>query len=174
MSTDSSAKHGPIDDKCHPHRDLENDFRAGCLLLLGIECEKTYDYETAAHFYHLGIECGPTEIETRYFLHNNLGYCLNRIRLYDEAERMCLAAIGIDPRRYNAYKNLGLALQGQGIYSEAAALFLKAASLYPPDPRSIEHLEEILADHREEVGREIPDIAEHLAAAIHARIKLMQ
>jgi tetratricopeptide (TPR) repeat protein len=128
MSQAYSANKDPVEDRL-----ARQEKRAECILLLGVECEKADDHEAAARLYRLGIEFGLTEIGTRYFLHNNLGYCLNRLRLYDEAERMCLAAIGIDPRRYNAYKNLGLALQGQGIYSEAAALFLKAASLYPPD-----------------------------------------
>jgi hypothetical protein len=35
-------------------------------------------------------------------------------------------------------------------------------------------LEEILANHQDEVEREIPDVAEHLAAAIDARKKMMQ
>ena len=169
MSQDSSANKRPIEYKL-----ARREKRAECFLLLGVECENADDHETAAKLYRLGIECGPTEIGTRYFLHNNLGYCLNRLRLHDEAERMCLTAIGVDPRRYNAYKNLGLALKGQGKYSEAAALFLKAASLYPPDPRSIGHLVEILASHREEVEREIPGIADHLAVAIDVRQKQMQ
>lgn len=169
MSQAYSANKDPIEDRL-----ARQEKRAEYILLLGVECEKANDHEAAARLYRLGIEFGPTEIGTRYFLHNNLGYRLNRLRLYYEAERMCLAAIGIDPRRYNAYKNLGLALQGQGIYSEAAALFLKAASLYPPDPRSIGHLKEILTSHREEVEREIPGIADHLAVAIDVRQKQMQ
>ena len=169
MSQDSSANKRPIEDRL-----ACQEKRAECFLLLGVGCENADDHETAAKLYRLGIECGPTEIGTRYFLHNNLGYCLNRLRLYDEAERMCLTAIGVDPRRFNAYKNLGLARQGQGRYPEAAALFIKAAFIYPPDPRSIGHLQEILATHREEVEWEIPDIAGHLAAAIDARRKLMQ
>lgn len=87
---------------------------------------------------------------------------------------MCRDAIEIDPGSYNAYKNLGVALQGQRIYPEAAVLFLRAALSYPPDPRSLGHLEDLLSNHREEVEREIPDIADHLAAAVDARQKLMQ
>jgi tetratricopeptide (TPR) repeat protein len=169
MSEDSSAHNGPIMD-----RFARQEKRAECFLLLGVECENTDDHETAAKLYRLGIEFGPTEIGTWYFLHNNLGYCLNRLGLHDEAERMCLTAIRVDPGRFNAYKNLGMARRGQGRYPEAAAQFIKAAFIYPPDLRSIGHLQEILANHREEVEREIPDITGHLAAAIDARQKLMQ
>lgn len=169
MSQDYSANIGPIEDRL-----AHQEKRAACYLLIGVDCEKADDHETAARRYRLGIECGPIEIGTRYFLHNNLGYCLNRLRFHDEAERMCLTAIRVDPRRFNAYKNLGLTRQGQGRYPEAAALFIKAAFIYPPDPRSIGHLQEILANHREEVEREIPDITGNIAAAISVRQKLMQ
>ena len=148
--------------------------RAECFFLLGAESEKSDDHDAAAQFYQGGIECGPKEIRTRYFLHNNFGYCLNKLGRHDEAESACREAIEIDPRRYNAYKNLGIALQGQGEFSEAAALFLEAAFLHPLDPRSLGHLEEILADHREEVEREIPDIAMQIAGAIEARNKMIQ
>jgi len=169
MSQDSSANKRPIEYKL-----ARREKRAECFLLLGVECENADDHETAARLYRLGIECGPTEIGTRYFLHNNLGYCLNRLRLHDEAERMCLTAIGVDPRRFNAYKNLGLTRQGQGRYPEAAVLFLKAAHIFPFDLRSLNHLEEILADHREGVELAIPDIGEHILAVIQARQEMLQ
>ena len=148
--------------------------RAECFLLLGAECEKADDYGAAARFYLQGMECGPRGVNTRYFLHNNLGYSLNRLGVFVEGEKYCRTAIEIDPQRHNSYKNLGLALQGQGIYPEAASCFIRAAFICPTDSRAIGHLEEILANHQEEVEREIPDIAEHLAAVIDARQKLMQ
>jgi tetratricopeptide (TPR) repeat protein len=143
-------------------------------LTTGTVFERMEDYKSAVEHYKAAFYLPKEKDDTWYYLHNNLGYSLNRLGMFAEAEAYCRTAIEIDPRKYNAYKNLGLAMQGQGIYPEAAALFLKAASLYPPDPRSIVHLEEILAIHRGEVEREIPDVAEHLAAAIDARQKLMQ
>jgi len=148
--------------------------RGECFLVLGIEFEKSDDYESAAELYQKGIECGPKESETRYFLHNNLGYCLNQLGRHAEAEGFCRAAIEIEPRRFNAYKNLGVALQGQGTYPEAAASFLQAATAFPIDPRSFVHLEVLLANYREAVEREIPDISERLAAAVEARERLTQ
>ena len=120
------------------------------------------------------MECGPREASTRYFLHNNLGYSMTQLGMFAEGEKYCRTAIEIDPQRHNSYKNLGLALQGQGIYPEAAACLIRAAFICPTDSRAVGHLEEILANHQEEVEREIPDVAEHLAAVIDARNKLMQ
>jgi tetratricopeptide (TPR) repeat protein len=148
--------------------------RAECFLLLGAECEKADDYGAAARFYLQGMECVPRGTSTRYFLHNNLGYSLNQLGVFVEGEKYCRTAIEIDPQRHNSYKNLGLALQGQGIYPEAADCFTRAAFICPTDSRAIGHLEEILANHQDEVEREIPDVAEHLAAAIDARKKMMQ
>ncbi|MBW6503945.1 tetratricopeptide repeat protein [bacterium] len=143
-------------------------------LTSGTVFERMEDYKSAVEHYRAAFELPKEKDETWYFLHNNLGYCLNRIGLFAEAEKYCRTAIEIDPRRYNAYKNLGLAMQGQGKYPAAASLFLNAIVLFPPDPRSFVHLEEILSAHREEVERELPGISEHLAMAVDARKKLMQ
>jgi len=147
---------------------------AECLLLLGVEYEKAEEYDAAAKLYRRGIECGSREDNTRYFLHNNLGFCLNLLGRHSEAESMCRAAIGIDPQKHNAYKNFGVALQGQGKYAEAAACFLRAALMFPPDYRSIAHLQELLSNHREDVEREIPEIDEHIANVVDVREKLIQ
>jgi tetratricopeptide (TPR) repeat protein len=143
-------------------------------LAAGLIFEKMRDYRSAIECYREAFALPREKDRTWYFLHNNLGFCLNQLGQHDEAGKMCRAAIEIDPGSYNAYKNLGVALQGQGIYPGAAVLFLRAAFAFPPDPRSAGHLEELLSNHREEVEREIPDIADHLAAAIDARQKLMQ
>lgn len=148
--------------------------RAECFLLLGIECEKSDDYEGAIDLYRRGIECEPREVRTRYFLHNNLGYCFNQLGRHDDAERMCQAAIEIDPERHNAYKNLGQALEGRREFPEAALLYLCAAFTFPHDPRSVRHLEELLSNHRKEVEEAIPDVARQLAAAIEARQRQIQ
>lgn len=108
------------------------------------------------------------------FLHNNRGFCLNRLGRYRDAEKYCRKAIEINGDRHNAYKNLGVALQAQGKYAEAAASFLRAALMFPPDYRSIEHLEELLANHRKEVETQIPDIEERLGTLIETHQRLMQ
>ena len=57
---------------------------------------------------------------------------------------------------------------------EADVLFLNAAHIFPIYLRSLNHLEEILADHREEVVLAIPEIGEHILAVIQARQEMMQ
>ena len=74
----------------------DHERRAECFLILGPEYEKLDEYEGAIGLYQRGIECKPKEVRTRYFLHNNLGYCFNQLGLRDDAERMCRAAIVID------------------------------------------------------------------------------
>jgi tetratricopeptide (TPR) repeat protein len=148
--------------------------KADCYLKLGQVREAADDYLEALRNYKeaFTLELGRTN--SSYFLHNNLGFCLNQFNRYGEAETFCRKAIEINGDRYNAYKNLGVALQGQGRHGEAAECFLRAAFIFPPDYRPIEHLEDLLANHREEVEREIPDIVENLHAMIGAHQKLIQ
>ncbi|MBW6521840.1 MAG: tetratricopeptide repeat protein [Desulfoarculaceae bacterium] len=148
--------------------------KADCYLKLGQVQEAADDYLGALRSYEEAFTLDSGRNDTSYFLHNNRGFCLNQLGRYDEAETYCRKAIEINGDRYNAYKNLGVALQGQGRYAEAAECFLRAAFIFPPDYRSIEHLEELFANHREEVEREIPDIVEHLEAVIEAHHKLIQ
>jgi len=148
--------------------------KADCYLKLGQVQEAINDYSGALQSYEEAFTLDPGRGDTWYFLHNNLGFCLNQLRRHGEAETYCRGAIEIYGDRYNAYKNLGVALQGQGKYPEAAACFIRAALIFPLDPWSFGHLEELMRDHREEVEREVPDIEEHLAAAIEARHKMMQ
>jgi tetratricopeptide (TPR) repeat protein len=141
--------------------------RAECFLLLGAECEKADDYSAAARFYQQGIECGPKEIRTRYFLHNNLGYCLNHFKRHKEASEHCRTAIAVNPGNFNAYKNLGIALEGLGRYVEAVKCHIKACNIYPQDSRALKHLEILVASHPE-VCRDMPDIIEGIDSCRHA------
>jgi len=150
------------------------DGKASVHLMTGLVFERMRDYSGAVARYMVGLSLHATDGETRYFLNNNLGYCLNQLGRHVEAEGHCLAAIGVDPQRHNAYKNLGVALQGKGSYPEAAASLLKAAYMYPPDSRSLQHLEDLLAKHRQDVERDIPDIAEHIEGAVEAHRRLFQ
>jgi len=138
--------------------------RAGCFLLLGAECEKVDDYGSAAQLYQRGIKCKSKEIGTRYFLNNNLGYCLIASGDYESAEKMCLEAIHILPDRHNAHKNLGLALKGQGKYIKAAMSLMKSAFLNPMDTRALMELEILVDEHGEKL-QEIQDLYELIASA---------
>ncbi len=137
--------------------------KAFCLLSIGQVKEQQEDYESALSWYRKGLSMTPgSDREIRYFLHNNLGYCLNRFERHAEAMRYCLAAIEIIPRRFNAYKNLGVALEGLGEYTEAVKSYINASLLNPEDPRSLRHVDSLLASHPK-VREEIPDLDRHLA-----------
>ena len=86
---------------------------------------------------------------TWYFIHNNLGYSLNQLGRFVEGEQVCRHAIDISTQPPNAHKNLGLALAGQGCQREAAGSFIAATQADASDPRSLRHLEALLAEDRE-------------------------
>jgi tetratricopeptide (TPR) repeat protein len=102
--------------------------RAGIPLAAGIVLERTRDYSSSAESYRAAFAYPKRKDETWYFLHNILGYCLNQLGEYEEAEELCRAAIGIDGRRHNAYKNLGVALEGLGRHVDAAEAYLAAGN----------------------------------------------
>jgi len=121
--------------------------QAGGYLGLGQLLEQQDRYAEAAMTYNEGLAIRPAAGPIGYLLHNNRGYCLNRLGRHAEAEAHCRAAIEIDPTRHNAHKNLGLALAGQGRYREAARSLLEADRRWPADGRARRHLAELLAAH---------------------------
>jgi len=135
--------------------------KALCFLEMGRAHEKKRDFRAAADAYRKGLALPPQWTETWYFLNNNLGFCLNQLGSFEEAEARCRTAIAFQPYMYNAHKNLGVSLQGQGRLVEAAQSLLEAARRSPSDTRALGHLEDLLARHPE-VGRDHPEI---LAAA---------
>jgi len=136
---------------------------AGCLSL-GQLLEQQDRYADAEGMYARGLEIPSATAEVAYFLHNNRGYCLNRLGRYGEAEGHTRAAIALDPARHNAHKNLGLALAGQGRLVEAAHSLLEADRRCPGDARARRHLAELLAENSE-----ILEADPALAAACRAR-----
>jgi tetratricopeptide (TPR) repeat protein len=131
--------------------------RAAILLAAGCVLERTGDYRSSAENYRAAFAYPKRKDETWYFLHNNLGYCLNQLGEHTEAEELCRTAIGIDGRRHNAYKNLGVALEGLCQHVEAAKAYLTAGILNPRDPRALDHLEVLVASNPAITG-EIPDV----------------
>ncbi len=134
--------------------------KARCLLAMGQALERARDYKAALEVYSRAFGVPQEPDLVWYFLHNNLGYCLNLEGRYREAEVHCRAAIEIDPDRYNAHKNLGIALQGQGRYSEAAESLMLAVRSCPEDPRALGHLEDLIVAHGE--LEQEPDLMEQL------------
>jgi tetratricopeptide (TPR) repeat protein len=64
-------------------------------LKMGSIMERIDDYEAAITFYKQAFSLEPLDSGVSYFIHNNLGYCLNRVKRHSEAEPYCLAAIKI-------------------------------------------------------------------------------
>ena len=127
--------------------ELSNDSEecASCMLTLGQLMEQMNDFGSAKVFYELALALKPREKHTSYFIHNNLGYSLIQLGLYEDAESYLKRAISIDPQRLNGHKNLGLACEGLGRLEEAAECYVTATKLYPSDTRSLAHLENLLS-----------------------------
>jgi tetratricopeptide (TPR) repeat protein len=156
MSTEESVRQFLSDD-------FSPDEKAYYCLSAGQSMERCGDYNAALACYGQAFALTPEKNDVWYFLHNNLGFCLNQFERYQEAEAYCLEAIDIDPSRHNAYKNLGVSLQGQGDYIAAARLYLRAAEIRPADPRALQHLYALLREHPE-VGAAVSDIPRELGA----------
>ena len=124
--------------------------------------EQMSDWEKAIAFYERAYSLQPANPGTSYLVHNNLGFCLNKIGRFDEGETYCRAAIAIDERRANAFKNLGLSLLGQGRFAAAARSFIDAVKANASDPRAARLLEDLVAEHRAEVEVEITDLDDQL------------
>lgn len=135
--------------------------RANCLLKMALMMEQAEDYHAALKLYFRAFELPPPSDAVWYFLHNNTAYCLNKIGQYQEAERYCRTAIGIDSTRHNAHKNLGIALQHQGQHVDAARSYMRATVLCPTDSRALDHLKELIANHQE-IMSEVPDLLDVL------------
>ena len=121
--------------------------KASCYLGLGCLMEQIENFEAAIKNYSEAMTLEPADNATWYFIHNNLGYCLNQLGRFAEAEPYCRSAIEIEPRRCNAYKNLGISLEGQGDYADAANCYIKAVHENASDPRALKHLEELAEKH---------------------------
>lgn len=123
--------------------------RARITLSIGILAETVGRFESAVSFYHAVNALQPTQEHTRYFGQNNLGYSLNQLGLYAEGEVHCRLAIEMNPDLPNGHKNLGLSLWGQQRFREAAQCFVDATQANALDPRSTQHLWELLIERPE-------------------------
>ena len=140
---------------------ISDDEKASCILAFGQLMEQKGDYVSAEKYYRDALTLNPTNIDTRYFINNNLGYCLIQQGRFIEAVEYSKAAQDINPSWANAYKNMGLAFQGLGKHSKAAEYFITATKTSPSDPRSLGHLQELVQAHPEIVA-DIPDIYDQI------------
>jgi len=125
----------------------DSDKRAYLRLLQGCAEEKRHHYFQAEQYYTLGIREKPTDPETTYFLHNNLGFCRNELGLFESAETPCRAALRINTGMPNAWKNLGISLRGQDDWVGAAWCFLEALKFMPRYAGASRLLRELLDQH---------------------------
>jgi tetratricopeptide (TPR) repeat protein len=123
--------------------------------------EQMNDFPAAIEFYSQAFSLEPVNTPTWYFINNNLGYSLNQLSKFKEAEGYCRSAIRIAPERQNAFKNLGISLAGQGQFVEGARNYIMALRANAADGRALRLLEELFAEHPE-LTAEIPDIAEQI------------
>jgi tetratricopeptide (TPR) repeat protein len=148
-------------------RPLDLEHRAVRRLLAGTEFEKLDRYAEAAEQYREGLAFEPGDPFCAYFLHNNYGYCLNRLGRHEEAEWYCRAAIQLDPTRPNAFKNLGISYAERGEYERATDAWIAGTYTYPEDTRSLVLLENML-DHRPELRSEISGLGAALEECRYA------
>jgi len=141
---------------------------AECLLMSGQLAEQIQQPASAVAFYREGLKHGTDDPKVAYYLHNNLAYCLNQTAEYEEASRHCEAAIALDGSRANAYKNLGVTQQALGRLGDAARSWIKALHVDASDDRSLELLEQLVANQREAVIAALPDIDAQLEACRRA------
>jgi CheY-like chemotaxis protein len=128
---------------------------------LGVINEQLGEFELAAQAYRRALVLEPQDRAAWYYAHNNLGFCLNQMHDFREAESYLRQAIEIEPAWHNAYKNLGVALAAQGDYAEAANQFVLATVLAPYDPRALDRLEGLLDEH-DLVYLQVPEIRSDL------------
>ncbi len=67
----------------------DEDLLASCILAKGCIQEKSGNYRKASEVYRTAFDLPIRNNETWYFLFNNLGYSLNRLGQYVEAEEYC-------------------------------------------------------------------------------------
>jgi len=130
---------------------------AGYYVNMGVNMVKRQNFEAGIYFYSQAYSLEPENTTTWCLINNNLGFCLNQVGRFAEAEGYCRSAIKIDPERHNAYKNLGVSLAGQGQYAQGARNYIKALRENAADPRALKLLEQLFAEHPE-IESEIPDI----------------
>lgn len=127
--------------------------KAQCCLALGQIAEIRNHHDAAIDFYTRGLTFRTTDKRVKYLLYNNTGYCLNVRRMHKAAESYCRSAIQIDSTRANAFKNLGLSLAGQNNILGAAWAYAEAIRADARNPRALQLLEQLIADHPELAGQ---------------------
>ena len=119
--------------------------KAHCHLALGQIATDEQCLDTALHHFNRALRFEPKKPKVVYVIHNNMGYCLNHLGRFAEAEGHCRIAIGIDSRRPSAYRNLGLSLEGQGNFVGAAWALVESLKVDATDDRARDLLKKLIA-----------------------------
>lgn len=146
--TDQQKRALPYMERLSSLADSPGD-KAANFFTLGQLMEGLNNFQAAVEFYSRAHRLEPTDQQLWYFINNNLGFSLNQLSRYKEAEVYCRTAIKVNPQLYNAHKNLGLSLQGQRNFAEAALCLVQSVKANAGDPRALNHLSDLLADHPE-------------------------
>ncbi len=125
----------------------DDEKNAHCQLALGQIATDDQRLEAALGHFEAALAFEPRKKKIAYVIYNNIGYCLNRLGRFIEAERHCRSAIQINWKRASGYRNLGVSLQGQGDLAGAAWALVEAIKLEVSDERARTLLEKFIAEH---------------------------
>ena len=87
------------------------------------------DIEAALDWYTVATRKFP--MAALFF--NGMGYCLGKLRMYDEAVESVKKAVALEPKNHEYLSDLGWTLIEAGRYDEAEDILLRAVALAPPD-----------------------------------------
>jgi tetratricopeptide (TPR) repeat protein len=119
---------------------------AGCQLVAeGAYCEGTGDFVGAARLYRAAIDFKITDRKAAYYRFNNLGFCLNYLRCFEEALEYLEQAIAQEPKAYNAFKNIGVAYEHLGKTDLAAKSYMHAINYSNAEQRCLKHFLRLVA-----------------------------
>jgi tetratricopeptide (TPR) repeat protein len=118
---------------------------AHCHLALGQIATDEQRIDTAMNHFNEALRLQPQKRKVKYVLHNNIGYCLNKLGRYVEGEKHCRLAIEIDWNRASGYRNLGVSLQGQGNVLGSAWALVEATKADVNDGRARTLLDKLIA-----------------------------
>jgi tetratricopeptide (TPR) repeat protein len=118
---------------------------AHCHLALGQIATDEERLAVALKHFTSALEFSPDNRKIAYVLHNNMGYCLNQMGRFVEAEHHCRAAIDIEWARASAYRNLGVSLQGQGAIMAAVWALVESIKAESSDRRARAILSTVVA-----------------------------
>jgi tetratricopeptide (TPR) repeat protein len=117
---------------------------AQCHLALGQIATDEQRLEIALSHFAAALELKPDKKKIIYVLLNNMGYCLNGLGRYAEAERYCRQALEVDWLRSSAYRNLGVSLEGQAKVEAAAWALVEATRVDATDERARNLLKKLI------------------------------